>query len=381
MSLRDHLQGVFEKRFKAKPTYIVRAPGRVNLIGEHTDYNAGFVLPMAINRAIYLALRPREDRYVFVESIDYGDYVEFSLDEMVRGRHSQWAEYVKGMAWALEDSGYTLNGWEGVVAGDVPIGAGLSSSAAIEMATARAFSALGSVAWDAANMARLGQKTENQWIDVQSGIMDQMISAGAVEGNALLIDCRWLTLKPAPLPPGVSIIILDTATRRELSHSGYNERRAQCEAAARYFGVAALRDVTMSQFIAGSAGLEARALKRARHVISENARTLQAAAAMYAGDAAEIGRLMNDSHASMRDDFEITRREIDTMVEIAQAQPGCYGARMTGGGFGGCCVALVDTDRADAFSEAVSERYTQATDLAPALYVSSAAAGAEILQA
>ncbi|MCL4246862.1 MAG: galactokinase [Anaerolineae bacterium] len=381
MSLRDHLQAVFEKRFKAKPTYIVRAPGRVNLIGEHTDYNAGFVLPMAINRAIYLALRPREDRYVFVESIDYGDYVEFSLDEMVRGRHSQWAEYVKGMAWALEDSGYTLNGWEGVVAGDVPIGAGLSSSAAIEMATARAFSALGSVAWDAANMARLGQKTENQWIDVQSGIMDQMISAGAVEGNALLIDCRWLTLKPAPLPPGVSIIILDTATRRELSHSGYNERRAQCEAAARHFGVAALRDVTMSQFIAGSAGLEARALKRARHVISENARTLQAAAAMYAGDAAEIGRLMNDSHASMRDDFEITRREIDTMVEIAQAQPGCYGARMTGGGFGGCCVALVDTDRADAFSEAVSERYTQATDLAPALYVSSAAAGAEILQA
>ncbi len=381
MSLRDHLQAVFEKRFKAKPTYIVRAPGRVNLIGEHTDYNAGFVLPMAINRAIYLALRPREDRYVFVESIDYGDYVEFSLDEMVRGRHSQWAEYVKGMAWALEDSGYTLNGWEGVVAGDVPIGAGLSSSAAIEMATARAFSALGSVAWDAANMARLGQKTENQWIDVQSGIMDQMISAGAVEGNALLIDCRWLTLKPAPLPPGVSIIILDTATRRELSHSGYNERRAQCEAAARHFGVAALRDVTMSQFIAGSAGLEARALKRARHVISENARTLQAAAAMYAGDAAEIGRLMNDSHASMRDDFEITRREIDTMVEIAQAQPGCYGARMTGGGFGGCCVALVDTDKADAFSEAVSERYTQATDLAPALYVSSAAAGAEILQA
>ncbi|MCA9909063.1 MAG: galactokinase, partial [Anaerolineae bacterium] len=353
---------------------------RVNLIGEHTDYNAGFVLPMAINRAIYLALRPREDRYVFVESIDYGDYVEFSLDEMVRGRHSQWAEYVKGMAWALEDAGSTLNGWEGVVAGDVPIGAGLSSSAAIEMATARAFNALGCVDWDPANIARLGQKTENQWIDVQSGIMDQMISAGAVEGSALLIDCRWLTLKPAPLPPDVSIVILDTATRRELTHSGYNERRMQCEAAARHFGVAALRDVTMSQFIAGSAGLDALALKRARHVISENARTLQAVAAMYAGDAAEFGRLMNDSHASMRDDFEITRREIDTMVEIAQEQTGCYGARMTGGGFGGCCVALVETAKAEAFSEAVTERYLRATNLTPALYVSSAAAGAEILQ-
>ena len=380
MSIKDRVIEVFERRFKTPPTYVVRAPGRVNLIGEHTDYNDGFVLPMAINRAIYLALRPREDRYVFVESIDYGDYVEFSLDEMVRGRHSQWAEYVKGTAWALEDSGYALNGWEGVVAGDVPIGAGLSSSAAIEMATARAFSALGNVVWEAAELARLGQKTENQWIGVQSGIMDQMISAGAVEGNALLIDCRWLNVKPAPMPLGISVVILDTATRRELSHSGYNERRSQCEAAAQHFGVKALRDVTMSQFISGSGGLDARVMKRARHVISENARTLQAAAAMRAGDANEVGRLMNDSHASMRDDFEITSPEIDTMVKIAQAQPGCYGARMTGGGFGGCCVALVDAEKSSAFSNAVAERYTQATGLTPEFYVSNAAAGAEIVK-
>jgi len=377
--MRERVQEVFERRFKSPPSYIVRAPGRVNLIGEHTDYNEGFVLPMAINRAIYLAFRPREDRYVFVESIDFGDYVEFSLDEMVRGRHSQWAEYVKGMAWALEESGYALSGWEGVVAGDVPIGAGLSSSAAIEMATARAFSALGNVMWDAAELARLGQKTENQWIGVQSGIMDQMISAGAVAGNALLIDCRWLNVKPAPLPPGVSIVILDTTTRRELTHSGYNERRSQCEAAAQHFGVRALRDVTVSQFIAGSAGLDAQVMKRARHVVSENARTLQSAAAMRAGDAAEVGKLMNDSHASMRDDFEITRPEIDAMVKIAQAQPGCYGARMTGGGFGGCCVALVAADQSAAFSAVVAEQYTKATGLTPAFYISDAAGGAEIV--
>ncbi|MCC6613939.1 MAG: galactokinase [Anaerolineae bacterium] len=379
MTIQERITQAFERRFKSQPTFIVRAPGRVNLIGEHTDYNEGFVLPMAINRAIYLALRPREDRYVFVESMDFGDYVEFSLEEMVRGRHSQWAEYVKGTAWALEESGYALNGWEGVVAGDVPIGAGLSSSAAIEMATARAFSALGNVIWDAAELARLGQKTENQWIGVQSGIMDQMISAGAVAGNALLIDCRWLNVKPAPLPSGISLVILDTATRRELTHSGYNQRRSQCEAAAQHFGVRALRDVTMSQFIAGSAGLDEQVMKRARHVISENARTLQAAAAMRAGDAGEVGRLMNDSHISMRDDFEITRPEIDTMVRIAQTKPGCFGARMTGGGFGGCCVALVDAEQASAFSEAVAAEYTQATGLTPEFYISNAAGGAEIV--
>jgi galactokinase len=369
----------FRGQYKGEPAWVVQAPGRVNLIGEHTDYNDGFVLPLAINRAVYLALRPRPDRYVFVASVDYGDYVEFSLDEMVRGHHAQWAEYMKGMAWALEESGHPLQGWEGVVAGDVPIGAGLSSSAAIEMATACAFMALSGTPWDAAAMARLGQKTENQWIGVNSGIMDQMISAGAVEGSALLIDCRHLTLTPAPLPPATAVVILDTATRRELADSQYNERRAQCEQASLHFGVKTLRDVSPSELMLRGHELEPLVYRRARHVVTENARTLQAAAAMRAGDAGELGRLMNGSHISMRDDFEISRAEVDVMVAIAQAQAGCYGARLTGGGFGGCCVALVDASSAEAFTAAVAAQYAQATGLTPSIYVTPAAAGAGVV--
>jgi galactokinase len=381
MSLHKRVVDAFSAQFKSDPAFVVQAPGRVNLIGEHTDYNDGFVLPMAINRAVYIALRQRVDRYVIIHSLDYNQQAEFLLDEITHEHDVSWAEYMKGTAWALQEAGHILGGWEGVVAGDVPIGAGLSSSAAIEMATARAFAAVSDLEWNAPAMARLGQKMENQWIGVNSGIMDQMISAGAVEGSALLIDCRWLTLLPAPLPARTAVVILDTATRRELAESKYNERRAQCEAAARHFSVRALRDVSASVLMLRGHELEPLALQRARHVVSENARTLQAAAAMRAGDAHEVGHLMNDSHVSMRDDFQITRPEIDAMVEIAQRQPGCYGARMTGGGFGGCCVALVDAHMAEAFAAAVAQQYTDATRLTPAIYVTPAAAGAGIVVA
>jgi galactokinase len=378
MSLQQHVQQVFEQRFGAAPTLVVRAPGRVNLIGEHTDYNDGFVLPMAIERAAYIALRPRHDSFVLAYSLDFDDVKEFDLEDIAK-RGLDWAEYVQGVAWAMQEAGYRLKGWEGVIAGDVPIGAGLSSSAALEMATARAFASVGDLPWDARQMAQIGQKTENDWIDVKSGIMDQMISAGGVEGSALLIDCRWLTLDPVPLPDGTVVVILDTATRRELAESKYNERREQCEAAAKFFGVPALRDVSMTQFDAASDLLEETTRKRARHVISENARTLQAAAAMRAGDAAELGRLMNGSHVSMRDDFEISRWEIDKMVELAQAHPACYGARMTGGGFGGCCVALVQAEQAQNFAAHVTREYREATNLAATLYVTTATAGAGVL--
>ncbi|MDX2138726.1 MAG: galactokinase [Chloroflexota bacterium] len=379
MSLQATVVSEFHKRFQSPPARVVRAPGRVNLIGEHTDYNDGFVLPMAIERATYIALRPREDNYVVVHALDFDDTAEFSLDGIAK-RGLEWAEYVQGVAWAMQEDGYTLRGWEGVVSGDVPIGAGLSSSAALEMATACAFASVSGLAWDAARMAKIGQRTENGWIGVKSGIMDQMISAGAVEGSALLIDCRHLTLTPAPLPAGTAVVILDTATRRELADSKYNERREQCEAAARFFGVGKLRDVDMTTFIAGADQLEPLTCQRARHVISENARTLQAAAAMRAGDANELGKLMNASHVSMRDDFAISRWEIDKMVELAQAHPGCYGARMTGGGFGGCCVALVRVEQAQAFAESVSRDYSAATDLAPALYISQPSAGAGVVE-
>ena len=379
MSLQERVTREFERRFDGAPTVIVRAPGRVNLIGEHTDYNDGFVLPMAIDRAMWIALRPRADQYVLVYSLDFDDLAEFSLTEMVQ-RHNPWAEYIKGVAWSLGEAGFDLRGWDGVIAGDVPIGAGLSSSAAVEMATARAFAQTSGLEWDAPQMARLGQRAENEWVGVKCGIMDQMISAAGVAGHALLIDCRTLELQPAPLPSGTSVVILDTATRRELATSAYNERREQCELAARFFGVPALRDVTLAQFEALGYGLDPLTAKRARHVITENERTLAAAQAMQAGDAAALGRLMDASHISMRDDFEISRAEMDAMVALAQVHPASFGARMTGGGFGGCAVALVRSDAAQRFADEVSAQYRKATGLTPAIYITDPQDGASVVQ-
>src|SRR5512136_35584 len=215
MALQQQVGQEFENRFGGRPAFIVRAPGRVNLIGEHTDYNDGFVLPMAIDRAIWIALRPRSDRRVVVRSLDFDQTAEFSLENLVK-EQIEWLEYLKGVAWALQEANYPLQGWEGVVGGDVPVGAGLSSSAALELATARAFAAISGFAWNAAPMAKLGQRAENRWVGMNCGIMDQMISAAGKAGHALLIDCRSLALEPVPLPAGTNVVILDTATRRGL---------------------------------------------------------------------------------------------------------------------------------------------------------------------
>ncbi len=379
MSLQAYITQAFQRRFGQPPAFVVRAPGRVNLIGEHTDYNDGFVLPMAIDRAVWIALRPRPDSRVLVHSLDLDRSAQFSL----LGLHYEdagWVEYVKGVALALQQAGYPLTGWEGVLAGDVPRGAGLSSSAAVELATARAFQVVSGFPWDPPLMARLGQKAENQWVGMNCGIMDQMISAAGEADHALLIDCRSLATTSVPLPPGAVVVILDTATRRGLVDSAYNERRAQCEAAARYFGVPALRDMSMERFAAEAGGLDAVTMRRARHVISENERTLAAAGAMQAGNAVELGRLMDASHVSMRDDFEISGPALNIMVECAQEEPGCYGARMTGGGFAGCAVALVEADMAQTFAANVAARYRARAGLTPALYVSNASAGASIEQ-
>jgi galactokinase len=378
MSLQQHVTQEFQKRFGAAPAAVVRAPGRVNLIGEHTDYNDGFVLPMAINRATYIALRPREDGQVNVHSLDFDQTIAFPISDL-ENRNLKWAEYVKGVAWALQAAGYTLRGWDGVLAGDVPIGAGLSSSASVELATARAFGVTSNLPWDAATMARLAQRAENEWVGMNCGIMDQMISAAGVENHALLIDCRSLETQLVPLPPNTSVVVLDTATRRGLVDSAYNERRSQCEAAARFFGVSALRDVTMEQFHSRAAELDEVTRRRARHIISENDRTLEAAEAMRQGDAVRLGLLMNASHDSLRDDFEVSSDNLNIMVKCAQAQEGCYGARMTGAGFGGCAVALVRADVAQNFAGAVSAAYQAEANLTPNIYVCSATNGAEVL--
>ncbi|MGD0896229.1 MAG: galactokinase [Thermoguttaceae bacterium] len=369
----------FTDRFGRPPRWVVRAPGRVNLIGEHTDYNDGFVLPLAIDRAAWIALAPRDDARVVVHSIDYQQSGEFSLADL-RHEKAGWIEYLKGVAWVLQDAGHKLRGWEGVLAGDVPVGAGLSSSAAVEVACARAFSATSDLPWEPAKMARLAQRAENQWVGVNCGIMDQLISATGRKGHAMLIDCRSLALEPAPLPKGTAVVVLDTATRRGLVDSAYNERRSQCEAAAKFFGVRALRDVSPEMFQKKSDGMDPTTRRRARHVITEDDRTLRAVEAMRRGDVAALGRLMNESHASLRDDYEVSSDALDVMAACAQAHPACHGARMTGAGFGGCAVAIVRAEAADDFVRSTTAAYQAKTSHVPAVYVCQATDGAAVVE-
>jgi len=378
MEWEQRISDAFEKHYGGRPALVVRAPGRVNLIGEHTDYNDGFCLPMAIDRATWLALRPRPGA-VSVHALDMDDALTFALDDLPRDG-ANWGRYVVGVAWALQQNGYGLAGWEGVLSGDVPIGSGLSSSAALELAVARAFAAVSGFAWQATRMAQIAQQTENQWLGLQTGIMDQLISANGVAGHALLMDCRSLALTPVPLPPGTAVVVMDTRTPRGLVNSAYNQRRAECERAAAALGVAALRDAAPADLARAAGKLDATIFRRARHVISENERTLAAAAAMRAGDAAELGRLMNASHDSLRDDYEVTSATLDAMVESARRQPGCLGARMTGAGFGGCAIALVWAAEIAPFIEAVSPEYEQRTGLAPDLFVAQPAAGAGLVE-
>lgn len=379
MDIQAIVVQAFEEKFGEAPTHIVRAPGRVNLIGEHTDYNDGFVLPMAIDRAMWIALRPTNTPSVHIISLDYNDPINFSLNDYAKEPNTP-ADYVKGIAWVLQEQGFNLQGWEGVMKGDVPIGSGLSSSAALELSIARTFALISDIEWDATNMARLSQKAENQWLGVQSGIMDQMISASGNEGHALLIDCRSLDTELLPIPQGTAVVVLDTNTRRQLVTSAYNERREQCEAAAKYFGVEKLRDVSPEQFEAHKDGLDDLTMRRARHVVTENARVLLAKQAMLDDDSEALGTLMNASHRSLHDDFEVTNDALDIIVKLAQSHPATYGARMTGAGFGGCAVALVDANQVEAFAEAVGAAYAEKTPQTASIYITKATNGAEIIK-
>ncbi len=375
------LEQSFSAYFNAKPEFIVRAPGRVNLIGEHTDYNSGFVLPMAIDRAVWIALAPRADSQIHIRSLDLEIDSAFGLDSLTKGEG--WVEYIKGVAYELQSAGYPLKGFDAVMTGDVPRGAGLSSSAAVELAAARAFSAASGFAWDASQMAKLAQKAENEWVGVNCGIMDQMASAVSKAGSALFLDCRSLIYQFAPLPENISVVILDTSTRRGLVESAYNERRSQCEEAARWFGVKALRDVSVEEFEGKRkkiSGMSDVVLKRARHVITENARVLNALDLMKTGNVKKLGELFNASHNSLRDDFEVTNQALNQIVECAQDQSSCYGARMTGAGFGGCAVALVQEDHIQEFIQAVSAAYNQKSGLDAGVYICKASEGANLVQ-
>jgi galactokinase len=374
----DTLQQSYSTYFNAKPQFVVRAPGRVNLIGEHTDYNDGFVLPMAIDRAVWIALSPRADSTVHIHSLDLKANAVFDLNSLTKGEG--WIEYVKGVACELQKDGHILQGFDAVMTGDVPLGAGLSSSAAVELATARAFASVSGFGWDAAHMAKVSQKAENEWVGVNCGIMDQMASAASVEGYALFLDCRTLEYQHAPLPDNTAVVIMDTSTRRGLVDSAYNERRSQCEEAARWFGAKALRDVSLDDLNEKGNGLSEIVMKRARHIVTENARVLEAVQVMKAGNVKRLGELFNASHASLRDDFEVTNGALNQIVECAQEQSSCHGARMTGAGFGGCAVALVKEKSAREFADNVSAAYKKKSGLDANIYVCKASNGANVIQ-
>ncbi len=371
----------FERHYGIHPRLIVRGPGRVNLIGEHTDYNDGFVFPAAIDRATYVAARPRDDALVHIVAVDMHDEDEFALDAPIE--HSAdhpWSNYIRGVVKGLLVAGHTLGGANLLITSDVPRGSGLSSSAALEVATGYAFQLLNRLNILGEELALLAQGAENTFVGVQCGIMDQFISALGRSDHALLLDCRDLSYRPVPLPANAQIVVCDSHTERRLSGSAYNQRREECEAAVRLFKqwypkISALRDVSVAQLREHEADLPEPVRARARHVITENDRAQRSAAALEAGDIATFGRLMNESHASLRDDYEVSIPAMDALVAAAQAVPGCYGSRMTGAGFGGCTVSLVETGAIERFKHDVAAAFRQATGRDTTIYVCRASDG------
>lgn len=368
---------------------IAVAPGRVNLLGEHVDYNDGPVLPAAIDRSVQLAFAPHSDRRVRLRALDLGQEASFSLDGLEEKTDTDgqplpaWALYPAGVAWALQGAGYTVSGMEGAFTSDIPIGAGLSSSAALELAFAVAWRELGSWLASPMELALLCQRAENRYVGVNCGLMDQFASAHGVEGHALYFDTRTLEWRPIPLPKGTVIIIADSGVRRSLSSSAYNERRNACEQAVHLLRrdlptIRALRDVTPEQFEALAPTLPEVVRKRARHVVEECARVEQAVVCLQAGDVAAFGQLMFAGHASLRDLYEVSTPELDALVEIAGGLPGCYGARLTGAGFGGCTVNLVAEELAEDFIQKLKAGYREATGREAQVYLCRASRAAHV---
>jgi galactokinase len=360
---------------------LVQAPGRVNLIGEHTDYNEGFVLPAAIAFQTQIAAAQRGDRRLLVSSENYGEGVEFNLDNMPASPRGHWSDYVAGVVRLMDRELGQLCGANLLIHGNVPPGAGLSSSASLEVAVCRAFLEISERALDGTSIARLCQRAENEFVGARCGIMDQFISVHGKRNHALRLDCKTLEFRQLPIPADVRLVICNTMVRHSVAAGEYNLRRAECETGARFFaervpGARTLRDLTLEDFEKFGGQLPEVIRKRCRHVLTENSRALQAAEALQSGDLNRFGRLMGNSHASLRDDFEVSCEELDLMVRLAQQNQGVYGTRMTGGGFGGCTINLVQQDHLESFQRNVSAGYVNATGRAPEIYISPAADGA-----
>ena len=373
----DQAIAAFRDAWGEDPALVVRAPGRVNLIGEHTDYNDGFVLPCAIQFETVVAASSGEGNIIEAVAANYGERDSFALDQPIINA-GEWRDYVRGMAKVLGETG-PLIGARLAIAGDVPLGAGLSSSAAIEVAVGRALLEVAERTMSPDDLALAAQRAENSFVGCACGIMDQLMSARGVAGHALLIDCRSLQCTPVGLPGDTAVVIVNSGVRHTHAGGEYNIRRAQCEAAAHHYGVKALRDINVAELDAGASGLDPVAYRRARHVVTENARTVDAAKALASGDLRAMGILMAASHASMRDDFEITVPEIDRLAAIAdKALAGNGGARMTGGGFGGCIVALAPLESVAALSATIREQFRTPDGHEPDIFVCRAATGAEV---
>jgi len=369
----------FQAMFDAPPV-VVQAPGRVNLIGEHTDYNDGFVLPAAIQFHTTVAIAPRAEKRLVVFSENYAEQVEFALDGLPETARHHWSDYVVGVARKLQERDVPLHGASVLLQGDVPQGAGLSSSASLEVAVCHAFLEVAGQSLPGAEVALLCQRAENEFVGARCGIMDQFVSVHAEQNHALQLDCRSLEFSHEPLPREVRMVICNTMVKHSVAGGEYNQRRQECETGARWFaerrpGVKALRDVSREEFRREESALPETIRKRCRHVITENARVLEASDALCKRDLVKFGRLMAESHGSLRDDFEVSCRELDLMVNLATEIEGVYGARMTGGGFGGCTVNLVKAERVENFQMRIAAEYEQAVGQRPEIYVCTASAG------
>jgi galactokinase len=358
---------------------VFRAPGRVNLIGEHTDYNGGFVMPAAINLATYIVVEPSAEPKLVVDSENFNERREFPLADSSAIARGDWSDYVRGVAVTLERAGFGLRGARIMIRSEVPIGSGLSSSAALEIAVAQALLAISGSSLSAPDLARLCQRAENEFVGVNCGIMDQFACCLGQTAYALLLDCRSLAYRLVPLPSDVRLMICDTKVRHRLNSGGYNQRRAECEQGVRLLkrhdpAICSLRDATVEML--ERAALPDVIFRRCRHVITENERVTRAAAALETGDLALFGRLMCDSHRSLRDDYEVSCEELDVLVRIAETVPGVYGSRLTGAGFGGCTVSLVKSEDAPEFARLVREQYCSLTGIEPVVWDCHAVDGA-----
>jgi galactokinase len=390
MHPKDIATQTFRKRFRKDPAHISLAPARVNILGEHVDYNDGFVMPAAIDRATCIAFAPADSDRHTVVAADFSQEAAFTPESISsktgadRAPLVEWARYPAGVAWALSEAGLAVPAMDAVVTSNVPRGAGLSSSASVEMAFGIAWQTLGGWSLPPMQMALLGQKAENKYVGVNCGIMDQFASACGVADRLLLLDCRSLEWQTLPIPENIAIVIADTSVRRKLTASGYNERRQACEDAVKILskdltGIKALRDVSVEDFNRLCNQLPAVVEKRARHVVEEVERSRRAIPLLEQGHIQEFGQIMNECHASLRDLYEVSVPELNTMAEIAQSLPGCYGARLTGAGFGGCTVNLVEKSSVEKFAAELASRYQTRTGLKPEIYICHASDGARTI--